>query len=166
MQTREAKPDDIQVISELAHRIWKTYYPEIISHEQIDYMLDKMYSISSLEEQMGDGQQFHLLLDERKPIGYLSISDQGQHDFFLNKFYIDTALHRKGAGTILFNEVMATLPDIRSLRLTVNRQNYKAINFYFKLGFRIEEVKDFDIGNGYFMNDFVMRKDFQINKQG
>jgi hypothetical protein len=34
--------------------------------------------------------------------------------------------------------------------------NYKAINFYFKNGFTIEKVADFDIGDGYFMNDFVM----------
>ncbi|MBK7966419.1 MAG: hypothetical protein IPK10_14825 [Bacteroidetes bacterium] len=40
--------------------------------------------------------------------------------------------------------------------MTVNRTNLKAINFYFKKGFTIEEVKDFDIGNNYFMNDFVM----------
>ena len=42
------------------------------------------------------------------------------------------------------------------LRLTVNRQNFKSINFYFKNGFKIEQVADFDIGNGYVMNDFVM----------
>jgi ribosomal protein S18 acetylase RimI-like enzyme len=44
----------------------------------------------------------------------------------------------------------------KTIRLTVNRQNFKSINFYFKLGFKIEKVADFDIGNGYFMNDFVM----------
>ena len=38
----------------------------------------------------------------------------------------------------------------------VNRMNYKAVNFYFKSGFTIEKVADFDIGDGYFMNDFVM----------
>ena len=44
----------------------------------------------------------------------------------------------------------------QTLRLTVNRQNYKSINFYFKNGFVIEKTADFDIGSGYFMNDFVM----------
>jgi ribosomal protein S18 acetylase RimI-like enzyme len=44
------------------------------------------------------------------------------------------------------------------MRLQVNRQNYTAINFYFKLGFTIERVADFDIGHGFFMNDFVMLK--------
>jgi hypothetical protein len=42
--------------------------------------------------------------------------------------------------------------------LTVNRKNYKAINFYFKNGFTIKEIADFDIGNGFFMNDFIMIK--------
>ena len=35
-------------------------------------------------------------------------------------------------------------------------QNYKSINFYFKNGFVIERVADFDIGNNFVMNDFVM----------
>jgi diamine N-acetyltransferase len=48
------------------------------------------------------------------------------------------------------------IPDTSELRLTVNRKNFKAINFYFKNGFIIESVKDFDIGNGYLMEDFVM----------
>jgi ribosomal protein S18 acetylase RimI-like enzyme len=49
-----------------------------------------------------------------------------------------------------------SLTSAQSIRLTVNRENYKAINFYFKLGFKIEKVADFDIGQGYVMNDFVM----------
>ena len=46
--------------------------------------------------------------------------------------------------------------DPLTVRLTVNRQNFKSVNFYFKNGFTIERVADFDIGNGYVMNDFVM----------
>jgi ribosomal protein S18 acetylase RimI-like enzyme len=45
---------------------------------------------------------------------------------------------------------------VRELRLQVNRQNVVAINFYFKAGFVIEKSADFDIGDGYFMNDFIM----------
>jgi hypothetical protein len=44
------------------------------------------------------------------------------------------------------------------LKLTVNRKNFKAINFYFKNGYIIESVEDFDIGESYLMNDFVMVK--------
>ncbi|WP_298391912.1 GNAT family N-acetyltransferase, partial [Hydrotalea sp.] len=47
-----------------------------------------------------------------------------------------------------------------SLILNVNRSN-KAIAFYSKMGFQIVKEEDNDIGNGYFMNDFVMQLQFK-----
>ena len=44
-----------------------------------------------------------------------------------------------------------------ALRLNVNRQN-NALSFYKHLGFKIINEEDIDIGNGYFMNDYVMEK--------
>jgi ribosomal protein S18 acetylase RimI-like enzyme len=44
------------------------------------------------------------------------------------------------------------------LTLQVNRFN-KAVSFYRNLGFKIIDEQDFDIGNGYFMNDYVMQLD-------
>ena len=43
------------------------------------------------------------------------------------------------------------------LQLQVNRNN-KAKSFYEKIGFKVIEEADFDIGNGFFMNDYVMGK--------
>jgi len=61
----------------------------------------------------------------------------------------------KGKGTRAFKQLLSIIqPD--KITLTVNRQNFKSINFYFKNRFVIERVADFDIGNGYVMNDFVM----------
>ena len=75
--------------------------------------------------------------------------------FFIQKFYLDQTLAGKGSGTEAHNELVKLLqPSL--MRLTVNRQNFKSINFYFKNGFKIESVADFDIGNGYVMDDFVM----------
>ena len=65
-------------------------------------------------------------------------------------------VQRGGIGHGVWALLRGLLPDMREMRLQVNRQNYKAINFYFKVGFVIERVADFDIGDGYFMNDFVM----------
>jgi ribosomal protein S18 acetylase RimI-like enzyme len=80
-------------------------------------------------------------------------------DFFLHKFYIDQQVSNSGIGTKVLN-LLIELIKPKSLTLTVNRQNYKSINFYFKNGFKIDRVEDFDIGNGYHMNDFVMVKRF------
>jgi ribosomal protein S18 acetylase RimI-like enzyme len=42
------------------------------------------------------------------------------------------------------------------LLLNVNRNN-PAKSFYKKLGFTVIKEDDIDIGNGYFMNDYVMK---------
>ena len=156
IQLQKAKSQDIPLITSLACKIWKAYYPAIITHEQIDYMLDKFYSTSSLEEQMRDGQDFYLINSNGISVGYLSIDQKNQGDYFLNKFYIDPSEHRKNIGESSFLQLLDLIPEMNTIRLTVNRSNFKSINFYFKLGFIIEEVKDFDIGNDYFMNDFIM----------
>jgi ribosomal protein S18 acetylase RimI-like enzyme len=69
---------------------------------------------------------------------------------------VDTTEQRKGIGSTFLKHILEQIPDSESIELTVNRQNYKAINFYFKTGFIIKDVADFDIGEGYFMNDFIM----------
>lgn len=158
MEIITATEMDIPVIHHLADRIWKKYYPEIISTEQIEYMLHTMYSEEALREQMKAGQQFYLVADGGKTMGYLAISEKGKGEYFLHKFYIEHAHHRAGLGSSVLNELLKKFSNKITLRLTVNRQNFKAINFYFKNGFTIEKVADFDIGAGYVMNDFVMIK--------
>ncbi len=153
---RNANENDIDLIYNLAEKIWKEYYPAIISMEQIEYMLNKMYSTSSLKQQMLDGDNFLVAYLDHQPIGYISYGIKGAGNYFLSKFYIDAKNHRSGIGLDFFHLVFDGLSDLKTIRLTVNRKNFKAINFYFKLGFKIEEVADFDIGNGYVMNDFVM----------
>lgn len=104
---------------------------------------------------MDNGEQFYLAFDDEQPIAYASIQHNSD-DYYLHKFYVDVARHRSGVGKIFFNYLLQQLSPLSTLRLQVNRQNIKAINFYFKVGFIIESVGDFDIGGGYFMNDFVM----------
>jgi ribosomal protein S18 acetylase RimI-like enzyme len=155
-----ASASDIPVIYALAEKIWFDHYPSIISNEQITYMLSNFYSPGALTKQMEEGHRFYLVLQDGNPIGYLSESEVAEGDFFLHKFYIDTQLQRKGIGREVLDIVFNSKPNIRSIRLTVNRMNYKSINFYFRNGFNIEKTADFDIGNGYFMNDFVMLRKF------
>ena len=77
-------------------------------------------------------------------------------NFFIHKLYLEIDKQRKGMGSEVFRQLLALMSNLEAVRLQVNRQNMKAINFYFKMGFVIEQVADFDIGDGYFMNDFVM----------
>ena len=153
---KQANSGDIDLIYSLADKIWRAHYPSIISIEQIDYMLTMMYSKEALLQQMSEGQHFLLAFHGEIPVGYISYSIKNKGEYFLHKFYVDTNRHRAGIGSVFFNQVFNGFEDLESIRLTVNRKNFKAINFYFKQGFIIEEVKDFDIGNNYEMNDFIM----------
>lgn len=140
----------------MADEIWRDHYPEIIGMEQVEYMLGRFYSREGMLQQMRDGQQFYRVMLDGQPKGFLAIEARGEGNYFLNKLYIDKREQGRGLGQAIWQNVLLLLSDLREMRLQVNRQNYKAINFYFKVGFVIERVADFDIGDGYFMNDFVM----------
>lgn len=151
-----ATSKDIETISKLARLTWNQHYASIIGVAQIDYMLALMYSQTSLTEQMEKkGHQFFLIEKNYLRVGFISVNPLTNEKWFLNKFYIDQQLAGKGIGSAAFVEIKKIIKSDK-IELTVNRQNFKAINFYFKLGFKIKEVADFDIGNGYVMNDFVM----------
>ena len=156
LKFKKASTDDVLLIAQLADRIWKKHYINIISIEQIVFMLKKMYSEESILSQMMDGHQFEIAYNNITPIGYISLSSINNKEYFLHKFYVETTDQRKGVGSTFLKHVLEHIPDSESIELTVNRQNYKAINFYFKNGFIIKDVADFDIGEGYFMNDFIM----------
>ncbi len=154
----KATTKDTEQISELAAIIWHQHYSSIISIKQITYMLDLMYSPEALQKQINDKKHvFYLIKKADHIIGFISVSEveNVENSFFIHKFYLLQDIAAKGNGTVAFKELINLLkPD--ELRLTVNRKNFKSINFYFKNGFKIESVADFDIGNNYMMNDFVM----------
>lgn len=155
---RRATTADIQLINELAHKIWWQHYPDIISDDQIRYMLEQMYSPGAILTQMEAAQHYTLIYDDDTPVGYYALSEKSPGHFFLHKFYIDTALHRRGIGAAAFQQILSDCGEYDEIALQVNRRNIKAVNFYFKQGFTIAFAKDFDFGGGYTMDDFWMVK--------
>jgi ribosomal protein S18 acetylase RimI-like enzyme len=159
----KTKEEELSKIAEMAELIWKKYYIEIITMKQIEYMLEKFYSTAALKSQIKLGQDFYFVKNESEFLGFISMSKQDHSIFFIHKFYILPEQHRKKLGTMVLQEIFkeinaSKVADNYTIKLTVNRQNFKAINFYFKNGFTIESVEDFDIGGSYLMNDFVMVK--------
>jgi len=165
---RPATEKDVPLISQLADKIWHEHYPAIISVEQINFMLRLRYSPAALAEQMKNGERFFLAFYAEEPVGYASfdlqdpsaIGGRGAKNsgryYYLHKFYVDVSKHRAGIGTEFFTYLLQHTKTGSPMRLQVNRLNYKAVNFYFKMGFVIERTGDFHIGGNYYMNDFVM----------
>lgn len=151
-----ATKSDLSFIADLAGKIWQETYVGNIGQAQVDYMLDLFYSEQVLSEKLDQGHELYLIADGNRRVGYLHLEMRAE-DYFINKFYIGNEGQRAGTGSVVMKMIISRLkPENKPLRLHVNRKNFKAINFYFKNGFVIERLGDFDIGNGYYMNDFVM----------
>ena len=159
-QIRTATHKDIPTIQQLAHQIWPRAYGDILSKEQLDYMLEQIYSEDALAHQINElKHQFILAIDDKMPIGYASyaVHDNNSNIYHLHKIYVLPQEQGKSLGKDLLNFVIQKVQKEggRELQLNVNRYN-KAVHFYQKQGFTIISKEDIDIGNGYFMNDYVM----------
>ena len=156
---RNASNQDIPLIRELTFRIWPQTYSSILSQQQIDYMLEMMYSESSLQKQMNEGCQFIVVYDEKVPVGFASYQEIRQSVYKLHKIYILPSQQGKGTGRFVIHHILGDIKrrGASALQLQVNRFN-KAKDFYERLGFKKIDESDFDIGDGYFMNDYVMEK--------
>ena len=160
LRIRKASMDDIGLIRELTFKIWPQTYASIITQQQIDYMLDLMYSEASLKNQMTkDESQFIIVYDEKEPVGFAAYQEIKPGTWKLHKIYILPTQQGKGTGKFVINQILDEIQQQRAtaLQLQVNRHN-KARSFYEKLGFTVIEEADFNIGNGYYMNDYVMEK--------
>ena len=154
----KATAADIPLIRQLTFSIWPQTYSSVISKEQIDYMLEMMYNPATLQKQMEeDGYTFIIVYDDTEPVAFASYNETEPQLWKLNKIYILPSQQGKGTGKFIINYIVDEIKTkhAKALQLQVNRQN-KAKGFYEKLGFKIIKTADFDIGSGYFMNDYVM----------
>lgn len=160
---RPATIQDVAVIQELANATWWDTYESIVGAEQVRFMLDAFYSTEVITSQIQSGAQtFILLYEGETPKGFAAYSPRSEDPavYKLHKLYCLPSEQGKGFGRALIaaveQAVLASGHHI--LDLNVNRHN-KARAFYEKLGFSVVREEDIKIGNGYEMNDYVMRKE-------
>jgi diamine N-acetyltransferase len=162
MEIKKASAEDIPIIQKLAEEIWPVAYGEIITKEQLRYMLDLIYNKKSLNTQMQHGHQFIFAIENEIEIGFASYSQKNidtANVFRLHKIYVLPNHPVKRKGSFLLDNVITNCKKngANTLELNVNKYN-SAIQFYKKKGFTIIKEEIIDIGNGYFMDDFVMQK--------
>ncbi|RKX32197.1 MAG: N-acetyltransferase [Verrucomicrobia bacterium] len=158
---RAATRNELPVLAALADRVWRAYYPGIISPGQIEYMLGRGYAIPTLEAELESGVLFPLLFDRQNAVGFGAYGPTGTPlQAKLHKLYLDTDYHGLGLGQRLLDWIESSAHSNRYTRLVlqVNKNNTRAIAAYQRKGYAIErEVVD-DIGHGYLMDDYVMEK--------
>ncbi len=159
-EIRKARLEDIPLIRELTFQVWPQTYASIISQEQINFMLEMMYSEDALAKQITEeGCNFIIVYDKGNPVGFASYGEEEEGIWKLHKLYVLPGQQGKGTGNFMLDYIVSTiiLQNAKALQLQVNRSNNAKI-FYEKAGFNIIKIADFDIGNGFFMNDYVMEK--------
>ena len=162
MKISVATKSQLEIIEDLAYKIWPSTYGEILSKVQLDFMLDKFYNLDYLENQLVNENQVFLLIEENnKYLGFCAyeLNCESSNKTKLHKIYVLPETQGKGIGKILLNEVekIASVNNNSALFLNVNRYN-NAQEFYKKQGYSVINTIDIEIGNGYLMEDFVMEK--------
>ncbi|WP_456312598.1 GNAT family N-acetyltransferase [Pseudomonas shirazensis] len=160
----EATLNDLKLIQEIAYKTWPLTYGEILSKEQLDYMLNLIYSDEALTEQYEKKEQlFYLVSNSESTLGFIGIEHNYKNGAVtrIHKIYLLPETQGKGIGKIVIEEIvkLALQNNSTALSLNVNRFN-NALRFYQKLGFEVTDEVNIDIGNGYLMEDYVMEKRF------
>jgi diamine N-acetyltransferase len=172
MKTHSQKHNMIQIennqdqqftdIRAIAKEVWPVAYGAILSEAQLEYMMEMMYSVSSLQEQANAKKHRFILAKEGETVlGFASFEfNYGKKSKTkIHKIYILTTEQGKGIGKQLIGFIAneAKQRHQKALILNVNKNN-KAIRFYESIGFTISFEEVINIGSGYVMDDYVMEK--------
>ena len=159
VNVKQIHADEIFIVNQLAHQIWPITYKDILTKKQIDYMLEWMYGVQTLQDDLQVGKIYYLLTENGEPMGFLGLEPNYPDADILriHKIYVMPEGHGKGLGRALMNKVidLATELDCHTIHLNVNKYN-AAVGFYKHIGFEIVKEEDIDIGRDFLMEDYVM----------
>ncbi|MEH6306718.1 GNAT family N-acetyltransferase [Olivibacter sp. CPCC 100613] len=158
----EASPENIHIVQKIAYETWPATFDKILSSEQITYMLEMMYSTTSLLQQMTKlAHHFLLAMENNEYLGFISyeLAYKETSQTKIHKIYILPQAQGRGVGKKLIKAVedLAISKGDKSLLLNVNKYN-EAEKFYARLGFNTIGTENIDIGSGFLMEDKIMCK--------
>lgn len=158
-EIKEVLSDSVlKEVAELAEKIWNECFTDIISKGQIEYMVEKFQSYSAMKEQVkNQGYRYFEVLENGEICGYFAIKPENDSRLFLSKLYLEKNSRGKGISSEMFARVFSEAEKCgkKSVYLTVNKYNDRAVEVYRHKGFKLADSVVTDIGNGYVMDDFI-----------
>ena len=157
---RKADTADCQLINKLAWQVFPETYKDILTPAQIDYMMDWMYSPENIRKQMEEeGHVYLLAYEEREVAVSFSAQPEGEPLSPPKNFFVLPSSKKAPCGTFFprgpINYIKEVHPPPSRMEPNVNRHN-PALGFYQHMGMTKVREGDFPIGNGYYMNDYIM----------
>lgn len=153
--------DDTEAINKmsvLATGIVREHYDPIVGEVQNTYMLDKFQSPRAIAEQLKNGYRYYFVADDSgKNVGFTAFYPK-DNEMYISKLYLLKEERGKGISKDILGFVISETKKLgmSSISLNVNKYN-NAVAIYEKLGFERVRAEKNDIGNGYYMDDFVYR---------
>ena len=104
-----ATTEDVSAIQSVAEITWPHTFAEILTPEQIRYMLDWMYNTDVLTKTiLSPGHDFWLFVEEGQPLGFAGVEHQYQcrKATKLHKIYVLPTAQGKRVGQQLLEHVL------------------------------------------------------------
>lgn len=164
--------DLISLMSDFAGRIFFEYYDAYLPAGQAAYMKEKFLCEQAIAEKISESHNpranFEFVVEEEtnEKIGFVCYwiqkDENGKDECYLDKYYLSSAVRGKGFGKQMMDhlKIFCIENQLGQISLNVNKYN-KTVAIYEKLGFKNIRSEVNDIGNGYVMDDFVMRLSVQ-----
>jgi GNAT superfamily N-acetyltransferase len=155
-----ATAEDIPLIRKLCYQVWPQTYASMLTQAQIDYMLELMYSESSIAQQLADGVQYIIMCDDGKPVGFAAYAGKDDGRCKLEKLYVLPSQQGKGTGRAFMEYIVGEIGETGASAVYLQvKKNNPARHFYAKTGFSIIDDVVIDIGNGFVMDDWIMQRE-------
>jgi ribosomal protein S18 acetylase RimI-like enzyme len=160
---KRAQIEDLPLIKQLAEIAFPQTYNSMLPDGQVEYMMEWMYSMESLLNQVNEqGHIYYLVYYNGEAAGYFSLQHQGNRVWHLHRLYLLQKFQKLAVGKEMFKRAVEHIRANSQLparmELNVNREN-PAVGFYTKMGMYKASQGDFPIGNGFFMTDYIMALD-------
>lgn len=166
IQIRQAVPEDLSALRELSIRSFVTAYAAHNTEEDMEQYLRENFSEETLASELSDPRFVYLLAMEGTQIsGYIKLDcavvqkEFGRRPIEIARLYTDPVLLSKGIGHRMIDAAVefARSENHDVIWLGVWQNNFRAVNFYQREGFRIFGIVKFVLGKDV-QEDFVMTR--------
>lgn len=136
MFVRTAGERDLAAVRTLLVETWHATYDAIYGAAKVTEITDEWHSIASLRSRLTRPNSEFLVADDGKRIGGMAFAaaTADAKIILLNQLYVHPDCQRRGIGQALLDEVEASFPEARTLRVEVEEANGGAIAFYRRKG--------------------------------
>ena len=155
---RDAEAADLPAVRSLLVETWHATYDGIYGWQRVAQLTNAWHSLDALTAQLGrERGVFLVALLGEEIVGTASARPEPDRAAMLTRLYVTPNRQGGGIGRTLLQVALACFPAAPVARLEVEGQNERAISFYERMGFFMQQQARFD-GRDDTPNTVIMAK--------